>query len=122
MTEGQPCRPQAMSDPERFAEIPYEPQRKVPDARMCGAAALCMVYRSFGIPCEQIEVWEQVARGPRGRRAARTHVLCQDAGRRGLSGLILQAADPWAALQRCAAHGLRVILNHRLSLAKPDGH
>src|SRR5438309_779044 len=104
------------------AEIPFEHQLDAPDPRMCGAAALCMVYRSFGLACEQAEIWSEIARGPRGRRLSRTQLLCQHAIRRGLSGLIVQASDPWAALQRCGAGGLRVILNHRLSATKLEGH
>jgi hypothetical protein len=111
-----------MTGPAAFSEIPFEGQRTTPDTRMCGAAALCMVYRSFGLACEQAEVWEAVARGPRGRRLARTHLLCKDAVRRGLFGLIVQAAEPWTALRYCSASGLRVILNHRLSPAKLEGH
>lgn len=102
--------------------IPFERQQAGPEPRMCGAAALCMIYRSFGMDCEQAEVWAEVARGPRGRRVARTHLLCRHAIARGLGGVIFQAADPWAALQHSTASHLRVILNHRLSSAKPVGH
>src|SRR5438552_680660 len=111
-----------MTGPEVSYEIPFERQWTAPSSRMCVAAALCMVYRSFGLACEQAEVWDHVARGSRGRRLARTQLLCKDALRRGLSALIVQGRDPWAALRRCAADGLRVILNHRLSPTKREGH
>ena len=44
--------------------IPYEQQH---EQRSCGAAALCMVYRSLGLPANQSEIWQRVARpGPWG--------------------------------------------------------
>src|SRR5437868_12294264 len=100
-----------MNDPPNFCDIPFESQRTAPDPRMCGAAALCMVYRSFGLPADQGEVWKQVACSRQGRRLARTQPLCKDALRRGLSALILEARDPWAALRNCAAHAVQVVLN-----------
>jgi len=90
---------------------------------MCGAAALSMVYRSLGIGGTQQEVWERIARGDRhGTRAARTHLLAHDALEQGLAALVVQAADPWQTLTRCAAAGVRAILNHRLKADSPLGH
>ena len=48
-----------------LAAIPYERQEDVDGNRMCGAAALCMVYRSFGVACTQADVWHAVAGGTR---------------------------------------------------------
>ena len=90
---------------------------------MCGAAALCMVYRSLGIGGTQQELWERIARRDRhGTRAARTHLLAHDALKHGLSALIVQASDPWRVLRQCAAARICVILNHRLKTDSPLGH
>src|SRR5262245_28619540 len=100
--------------------IPYEAQLT---ARMCGAAALCMVYRSFGLDCTQAEVWKAIQEaGPDGAPGTKTHLLAQDALGRGLAALVVQANRPWATLQACTLHNVRAILNHRLSLERPEGH
>ena len=41
-------------------DIPYVRQNDPTSNRMCGAAALCMVYRAFGVACTQDEVWPLV--------------------------------------------------------------
>src|SRR5438477_1766107 len=93
--------------------IPYEQQH---EQRSCGAAALCMVYRSLGLPANQSEIWQRVARpGPWGAPRTNTKRLVADAHAQGLAALVLRAGQPWPLLQRCQAHGLRVILNHLLT-------
>src|SRR5262249_35615924 len=52
----------------------------------------------------------------------RTHLLAQDAQRRGLAALIVQARAPWQLLRRCAEVGARAILSHRLHADQPAGH
>jgi hypothetical protein len=100
--------------------FPYERQE---NGWRCGAAALCMVYRSFGIACVQAEVWRQVGRADRrGRMDSPTHLLARDALRHGLSAVIVQAADPWGMLTRCGAAGLRVIIHQRLRLGCMQRH
>ncbi|MEI4861631.1 hypothetical protein Q8G41_29010, partial [Klebsiella pneumoniae] len=72
-------------------EVPYERQVNTLSPRMCGAAALCMVYRSFGVVCSQEEVWPAlVAPSATGVPCARTYLLCADALRRGLAAVTLQ--------------------------------
>jgi hypothetical protein len=103
--------------------IPFEAQQDTPAERRCGAAALCMVYRSFGLACTQAEVWQEIARPDSlGNRCARTYLLAQDALRRGLAALVVQADDAWQTLRACAAPGLRVILNHRIAPDSTAGH
>ncbi len=100
--------------------IPYEGQR---GARDCGAAALCMVYRSFGLACSQDELWQRLARpGPWDLPRANTHQLAADALRHGLAALVLQVREPWRALEVIATPAVRVILNHRDREDSPSGH
>jgi hypothetical protein len=109
----------------RLAEvvIPYERQADPMSNRMCGAAALCMVYRSFDLPCSQAEVWPHIAqRGALGELSAQTHLLAADALRRGLSALIVKARDPVAVLKRGLDSSLRLVLNHRLHFESRAGH
>ena len=104
-------------------EIPFEAQARAKSSRMCGAAALCMVFRSLGIHASQHDLWEQIARRDRkGTRAARTYLLAANALQHDLSALVVRASDPWRTLRRCAAAGIRVILNHRLKADSPLGH
>ena len=103
--------------------LPYEKQETALSSRMCGAAALCMVYRSFGLACSQAAVWPTIAT-PRGEIApcARTYLLCGDALRRGFDALTLQVRQPLRFLQLAMDWNGRVILNHRLRLNSPAGH
>jgi hypothetical protein len=101
-------------------EIPFEPQQAT---GTCGAAALCMVYRSFGLACTQSEIWERIAR-PGLCHALRTNTrqLAADALGRGLAALILKAKDPWRALELSVSRGIRVILNQRSTASSQTGH
>lgn len=90
---------------------------------MCGAAALRMVYLSFGIDVSQPLIWPRVSRHDGcGIRSARTHLLAADAERRGLRASIIQADCPREVLARCWDHDIRVILNHRPHAASRAGH
>jgi Papain-like cysteine protease AvrRpt2 len=103
--------------------IPYEHQVNTLSPRMCGAAALCMVYRSFGLNCSQEEVWPAIAVTGAGTLAvARTYLLCADALRRGFASLTLQARYALPLLQAALAQEVRVIVNHRQGLNAPAGH
>jgi hypothetical protein len=100
--------------------IPYESQL---NARACGAAALCMVYRSFGLECTQAEIWRRIAQpGPWGLDRTNTRVLCADALSRGLGALVVRASEPWQTLTSGTIRGIRLILNHRVNTTKPEGH
>jgi hypothetical protein len=100
--------------------IPYIPQD---DPNACGAACLCMVYRSLGIECEQSDVLAAVSR-PNARGATRcwTNLMCRDALSRGLAGLIVQARAPAPVPRTCLDASLRVIVNHRLNPHDRAGH
>lgn len=101
-------------------DIPYERQS---EPRGCGAAALCMVYRSLGLTCSQADVWRRISRpGPWEAPRTNTRLLAADALDCGLHAVILQAREPWALLAACQAHGIRVILNHRASRQSAAGH
>ena len=89
----------------QVSEIPYERQAA---GKMCGAAALHMVYASLGTPVPQWELWPSVTGG---HECARTRLLCADALARGLSSVILEARDPWQTLQSCQSQQARVVLN-----------
>jgi hypothetical protein len=105
------------------AKIPYEHQNDPLSTRMCGPAALCMVYRSFGIECTQTELAKKVlpsASPP--STGARTYLLAQDALARGLSAMVLRARDPMRILRASQDRPLRLILNHRQRPDSPLGH
>jgi hypothetical protein len=100
--------------------VPYENQL---ETRSCGAASLCMVYRSFGVDCTQEEIWQRIAgSGPWGLTRATTRALCADALGRGLAALIVRARDPWRALEAGSASDIRIILNHRPTTRSQEGH
>jgi hypothetical protein len=100
--------------------ISYEQQL---DSRTCGAAALCMVYRSFGLACTQSEVWRRIARpGPWNLERSNTRLLCADALSFGLAAIILKARDPWRVLELSVSRDIPVILNHRSALKSRAGH
>src|SRR5262245_38178821 len=96
----------------QFLDVPYESQE---DNWMCGAAALCMVLRSFGVSTTQGEVWSHI-KSPyqdRHRRGSRPVYLARHAHHHRLSALVLRAAQPWELLRRCFRPDVRVIVLHR---------
>ncbi|NUQ61900.1 MAG: hypothetical protein HUU20_05405 [Pirellulales bacterium] len=104
-------------------EIPYQRQFPAGSDRTCGAAALAMVYASLGLEISQERIWEEIR--PRACSvawSARSSLLARHALGRGLSAAVIQASQPWPALQSCWASGIRVILNHRLRPDSPLGH
>jgi hypothetical protein len=103
--------------------MPYEKQADPQDGRMCGAAALSMVYRSLGLPVTQREVWPKIARHNfRGSLAGSAHLIIRDALDRGLAALGVQARNPVQVLRRCQEAGVRAVLNHRLAEDVSTGH
>lgn len=103
--------------------IPYEKQIETRVNRMCGAAALAMVYRSFGLTVTQTEIWNNISTpDSRGGRFAKTSVLCQDALGRGLKSIIVKAKDPIRVLHICDKNSVRAILNLRLRSRSVLGH
>lgn len=113
-TSGKACRAPA-TDP-----VPYERQHEGLPRGACGAAALGMVYRSFGRPASQAGLW--AALGPTGRRGTPTHCLARHALRCGIGALVVQARDPWRLLRQCCGPSVRAVLNHRLTFFARAGH
>jgi Papain-like cysteine protease AvrRpt2 len=103
--------------------IPYERQSDPQTTRMCGAACLSMVYRSFGKEVPQTEIWPAIAKPNRfGSVSSTTHLMAQDALNRGFGAVAIQARRPLQVLRLCRDFGLRAILNHRLRGDVPTGH
>jgi len=103
--------------------IPYERQEDLQTNRMCGAASLSMVYRSFGQTVPQAEIWARISKHNRtGSLASTTYLMAQDALHRGFSALAIQAKHPLQVLRLCRENGVRAVLNHRLKADSPAGH
>jgi hypothetical protein len=103
--------------------MPYEKQADTESTRMCGAACLSMVYRSFGKEVAQAAIWPVIAKQNRfGSLASTTHLMTKDALGRGLAAVAIQARHPLQALHLCQEAGIRAILNHRLQADSPQGH
>lgn len=103
------------------AVLPYEQQR---DRWSCGAASLCMVYRSLGLPAIQEEVHQRMRLDPlqllpRGRTLVE---LTRDPLTMGLAVIPLRAAHPWAALQTSCRSSLQIVLRHRMRIEHAGGH
>lgn len=103
--------------------IPYERQTDQHTNRTCGAACLSMVYRSFGQDIAQAEISPAITKPNRfGSVASTTHLIVQDALRRGLGAVGIQARHPLQVLRLCRDSGIRAILNHRLTHDAATGH
>lgn len=117
-------------------EIPYERQIQRPGCRCCGAAALAMVYRSFGFEADQSAIWNELQAMNGSVETLRNRARSVDLTRhalqakipsnsRSLSAIPVRLADPWAALQGFASimeGGIRLILNIRTSIDSASGH
>jgi ABC-type bacteriocin/lantibiotic exporter with double-glycine peptidase domain len=102
-------------------DLPYERQNVA--THMCGAAALCMVYRSLDLACSQDDIWPAVsACGPSGAVRSRTYLLCADALRRGFAAVTLQVRQALGLLRAALEYEVRVIVLHRQSLNSRGGH
>lgn len=95
--------------------IPFEFQSR-PDS--CGAAALAIVYRSFGIKTNQEIVFHETGRS---RRMVR---LASHTRKTGFQSIIVQWKDGWKGIcaARRACPDAQVILNHRLFADSGHGH
>jgi len=103
--------------------IPYEKQADTKSTRMCGAACLAMVYRSFGKEVTQEEIWPAISKVNRfGSLASTTHLMTQHALGKELAAVAFQARHPIQALRLCREAGARAILNHRPEPNSPNGH
>ena len=103
--------------------IPYEKQSQELPGGTCGAACLSMVYRSFGKPVAQAEIWPAIARPNRlGALSSTTHLMAKDAGTRGFRAIAFQARHALHVLRLCRDSGIRAILNHRVQPDSTAGH
>ena len=103
--------------------MPYERQLDSGNNRLCGAASLSMIYRSFGEVVPQAEIWPRISRLDRlGDGASATYLMAQDALNRGFVALPIQARYPLQVLRLCQDKGIRVVLNHRLQEGSATGH
>jgi hypothetical protein len=103
--------------------IPYERQSESQTDRLCGAAAMSMVFGSFGKRVPQAEIWPRIARkSPSGGLTSATYLMAQEALSHGYSALAIQARQPLQALRICRDAGIRAILNHRAKENSPSGH
>jgi len=104
-------------------------ERQVPSLveRRCGAAALCMVLRDFGINVTQEQIWEEiktpVAPSKPNEFRIETFRLATFARKYGLDAIVGRLRKPLAFLEnlRCE-QGYRLILNHRVRQDSPQGH
>lgn len=106
-------------------QIPYQPQRPIGTAqRTCGAAALAMVYESFGVAVADHTIWQQSAKHQHaGEICLRTHQLSADALARGFTAACLQVQSlGLPVIARLIQTGWRVIVNHLQTAETPQGH
>ena len=104
-------------------------ERQIPSKteRRCGAAALCMVLRDFGIDVSQRQIWDEIktpvsASNPNAFRIE-THRLASYARKNGLEALVGRLREPLEFLEKLHnEHGYRFILNHRVRPDSPLGH
>jgi hypothetical protein len=103
--------------------IPFEAQINRNGQRTCGAAALNMVYKSFGIALPQEAIWRVISMpDAHGGMKGVTYRMALDALLRGVSVVAYKARDPVHAVQKILESGSSVIMNHRLSVDTGDGH
>ncbi len=111
------------------AEIPFVRQPAHSRDRMCGAAALAMLYRRWN-PASQLDdatlcqlIWDRVSTSDeRGGRYARCHRLAADLCHAGIPAAAFQASQPWQALTAAHEANLPSIVNYRVSGDSPLGH
>ncbi len=104
-------------------KMTYERQEDPTSNRMCGAAALSMVLRSFEIVSTQEDLWPKISTpGATGATLGRTYLLAAEAIRQGLSALVVQARNPLHMLKRCQEKSIPAVINHRANLDSPAGH
>ena len=104
-------------------KIRYQKQLDTTKNRMCGAAALCMVYDSLGIKTSQLEIWPKIStQDLQGNMFAKTYLQCSNALEHGLHSIIVRAKDPWGILKLCTDNSIRAILIHRPNAISTSGH
>jgi len=104
-------------------EIPYEKQMTANGQRTCGAAALQMIYKSFGIDLPQLAIWNAIALPDgQGGRFANTYRITLDVILRGMHAVAFRAKDPILAVEKILENNIDVIMNHRVSENVGFGH
>ena len=104
-------------------KIPYERQHYKTGNRMCGAAVIFMVLKSFRENCSQEKIWNEIkVSDGKGEYYAEVNKVCQFFLDRNFNSLHLSAKDPIELLKFCQKHSVRVILGHRLNIDSKFGH
>lgn len=110
-------------------EIPFVRQPAQGRDRMCGAAALAMLYRLWH-PASHLDdamlcrlIWDRISTADeRGGRYAKCHRLAADLCHAGIPAAAFQASQPWQALTSVHQAQLPTIVNYRANVALPLGH
>lgn len=109
--------------------INYEGQEFPETQRRCGAAALTMALRAFGIEAEQERLWNALKTpvpGSENEFRVETYRIAQQARCEGLGVILGRLRDPWNFLllqKPFSVHNpSALILNHRTRLESPLGH
>jgi len=104
-------------------KIPYERQHYKTGNRMCGAAVIFMVLKSFRENCSQEKIWNEIkVSDGKGEYYAEVNKVCQFFLDRNFNSLHLSAKDPIELLKFCQKHSVPVILGHRLNIDSKIGH
>ena len=112
-----------------LTEIPFVRQPAHSRDRMCGAAALAMLYRLWN-PASHLAdatlcglIWDRISTADeRGGRFARCHRLAADACHAGIPAAAFQASQPWPALTAAWEANFPTIVNFRVNDDSPLGH
>src|SRR3989338_11043387 len=75
---------------QNFNGIPYERQKY---STSCGAAALSMVYQSFGLTVDQEDIWDSVRGTKNGVVLCKKRKMCRDALHRCLHALLVRIRE-----------------------------
>ena len=105
-------------------KIPYEKQLfNSPSQRSCGAAALRMVYASYGLGDKQVDIWAAISTPSRaGGLYAENYKMITHILSRGLAAVFVQAIDPVELTKRLLNQHIRVIMNYRANASSTAGH
>ncbi len=95
--------------------------------RHCGAAALCMVFRDFGLEISQKRIWDDintpVSQARPNEFRIETYRLASYARKLGIHALIGRLREPFTFFKEIQREpGYRFILNHRVRSDSPLGH
>jgi hypothetical protein len=89
----------------------------------CGAAALSMALRSYGVATSQRDLWPRISQPNQyGQVVGHTWLMAREAIRRGFAAAIVQAIDPIPLVRAALAADARVIMNHRPLNGRTNGH